>query len=272
MSYRVIIYEVKDGVGVVTLNRPEKLNAWTKEMAAELRSALSNANDDDNVGALVVTGAGRAFCSGADVIQEFQRRAEAQDSGTLVDDQFAAPDSLKTLQELLLYGKPSIAAINGYAVGVGLTFPLNCDIRIASEEAKLNTMFLRVGLIPEFGSSYLLPRIIGLGRALELVYMPRMIDAREAYELGLVNRVVPAERLMPEAMALAKTIASGPRFALKKAKETIYQNLDADYMEGAFRELKNFADCMATAEHREGIRAFLEKREPDFQRPEVRGQ
>ena len=273
MSYSCIIYETRDRVATITLNRPEKLNAWTSTMAAEIGDALRRSNEDDGIGAIVVTGAGRAFCAGADVIEEFKRRADAQDAGDIREQsERLAAGSFVNLQDELRYGKPSIAAINGYGVGVGLTFPLNCDFRIASENARLNTMFLRVGLVPEFGSSYLLPRIIGLAKACELVYIPRWIEADEALAIGLVNKVVPADRLMPEAMEMAKTIAAGPTFALKKAKELLYRNLDADQSKAAMLELQYFAQCMATAEHREGIRAFVEKREPDFQRPEVRGQ
>lgn len=272
LSYSYIIYETQDRVAVITLNRPEKLNAWTSAMAVEIGDALRRANEDDDVGAIVVTGAGRAFCAGADVIEEFKHRADAQDAGTLREQaERGAAGGLIDLQEPLRYGKPSIAAINGYGVGVGLTFPLNCDIRIASENARLNTMFLRVGIVPEFGSSYLLPRIVGLAKACELVYMPRFVEAQEALEMGLVNKVVPADRLMPEALEMARTIAKGPPFALRKAKELLYRNLDSNQAEAAMRELQSLAQCVATAEHREGIRAFVEKREPDFQRPEVRG-
>jgi 2-(1,2-epoxy-1,2-dihydrophenyl)acetyl-CoA isomerase len=270
VSYRYIIYEVRGRVAVVTLNRPEKLNAWVYQMGLELGDALQAANEDDGVGALVLAGAGRAFCAGADVIEEFKRRADAQDAGISVEDMEGNMASRFTvLRDLLLHGKPTIAAIHGYAIGIGLTLPLNCDIRIVAEGTKLNTMFLRVGLVPEFGSSYLLPRIIGLAKACELVYLPRMVDAQEALEIGLVNRVVPADRLMAEAMALAETLANGPTFALRKAKEALYRNLDATYVEAVARESKFFAECMSTAEHREGIRAFMERREPDFHRPEA---
>ena len=270
MSYRYILYEVQGRVAVITLNRPEKLNAWVYQMGLELGDALREANEDDGVGALVLTGAGRAFCAGADIIEEFKRRADAQDAGISVEDMEGNLASRFTaLRDLLLHGKPTIAAIHGYAIGVGLTLPLNCDMRIVAEGTKLNTMFLRVGLVPEFGSSYLLPRIIGLAKACELVYMPRMMDAQEALEIGLVNRVVPADRLMAEAMALGETLANGPTFALRKAKEALYRNLDATYFEAVVRESKFFAECMSTAEHREGIKAFLERREPDFHRPDV---
>jgi len=270
VSYRYILYEVRGRVAVITLNRPEKLNAWVYQMGLELGDALREANEDDGVGALVLTGAGRAFCAGADIIEEFKRRADAQDAGISVEDMEGNLASRFTaLRDLLLHGKPTIAAIHGYAIGVGLTLPLNCDMRIVAEGTKLNTMFLRVGLVPEFGSSYLLPRIIGLAKACELVYMPRMMDAQEALEIGLVNRVVPADRLMAEAMALGETLANGPTFALRKAKEALYRNLDATYFEAVARESKFFAECMSTAEHREGIKAFLERREPDFHRPDV---
>jgi 2-(1,2-epoxy-1,2-dihydrophenyl)acetyl-CoA isomerase len=270
VSYRYILYEVRGRVAVVTLNRPEKLNAWVYQMGLELGDALQGANEDDGVGALVLAGAGRAFCAGADVIEEFKRRADAQDAGISVEDMEGNLASRFTaLRDLLLHGKPTIAAIHGYAIGIGLTLPLNCDIRIVAEGTKLNTMFLRVGLVPEFGSSYLLPRIIGLAKACELVYLPRMVDAQEALEIGLVNRVVPADRLMAEAMALGETLANGPTFALRKAKEALYRNLDATYVEAVARESKFFAECMSTAEHREGIRAFIERREPDFHRPEA---
>ncbi len=272
MSYRYILYETQGRVAVITFNRPERLNAWTLSMATEIRDALQQANEDDNVGAIVITGAGRAFCAGADVVDEFKRRADVQeaDSSVETEEKQEAGVDFAGLQEQLLFGKPSIAAINGHAVGVGFTFPLNCDIRIASEEAKLNTIFMRIGLTMEFGSSFLLSRIVGLGKACELMYVPRSIEAREAYEIGLVSKVVPADRLMPEAMELAKTIADGPAFALRKAKEAIFRSLDSTLSEALAREQQFSAQCMATAEHREGIRAFMEKREPDFQRPNSR--
>jgi 2-(1,2-epoxy-1,2-dihydrophenyl)acetyl-CoA isomerase len=269
MSYQFIIYEVTDGVGVITLNRPEKLNAWTEQMAIELAQALAAANEDKNVGVVLFKGAGRAFCAGAD-FGEFKRRADAQDAGIHPTERVAS--DFPSLIELLHFGKPSIAAIHGYAMGIGVTLPMNCDMRIAAESARLNTQFLNVGLTPEFGSTYLLPRLIGLAKACELVYMPRTFGAQEALEMGFVNRVVSDDRLLEEAMSVASIIAKRPPFALRKAKETIYRNLDSDYAQALERETAVFAECMSTVEHREGIRAFLERREPDFQRPEVRGQ
>ncbi|MGD0114920.1 MAG: enoyl-CoA hydratase [Dehalococcoidia bacterium] len=262
MAYGVILYEKRDGVAVITLNRPEKLNAWSQQMASEVAQALADANADKEVGVVLFNGAGRAFCAGAD-IGEFKLRADAQDAGIATE---RVASDFPSLIKLLHFGKPSIAAVHGYAMGIGVTLPMNCDMRIAAESARLNTQFLNVGLTPEFGSTYVLPRMLGLAKACELVYMPRTFDAREALEMGFVNRVVPDDRLMEEAMNVASLIAKRPPFALRKAKQTIYQNLDSDYAEALERETAAFAECMSTAEHREGIRAFLERREPDFRR------
>lgn len=264
VTYGVILYETRERVAVITLNRPEKLNAWTTQMADEVADALHRANEDKDVGVILFNGAGRAFCAGADIIGEFKRRADAQDAGIQSTERVAS--DFPSLIEVLHFGKPSIAAVHGYAMGIGVTLPLNCDMRILAENARLNTQFLNVGLTPEFGSSYLLPRIIGLAKACELVYMPRTFGAQEALEMGLVNRVVPDDRLMDEAMNVASVIANRPPFALRKAKEIIYRNLDSDYADALERETAAFAECMSTAEHREGIQAFIERREPDFLR------
>jgi 2-(1,2-epoxy-1,2-dihydrophenyl)acetyl-CoA isomerase len=270
VSYRYILYEVQDRVAIITFNRPQKLNAWLGAMVEEIRDALVAANEDDGVGAIVATGAGRGFCAGADIIEEFKRRTDAIDAGQIDEEkERSAGINLGILRDPLHRGKPVIAAINGYAVGAGFTFALNCDIRIASEEAKLNSMFLRVGLVPEFGSTWLLPRVVGLAKACELVLMPRMLDAREALELGLVSKVVPADQLMPEAMAMANTIARGPSFAVRKAKEMLYRNLDASRDDAWRLEMETLVQCVLTPEHREGIQAFIERREPDFRRPEA---
>jgi 2-(1,2-epoxy-1,2-dihydrophenyl)acetyl-CoA isomerase len=261
VAYGVILYEKLDRVARITLNRPEKLNAWTTQMAMEVAQALADANEDKSVGVVLFNGAGRAFCAGADIINEFKRRADAQDAGG--EQERVAADFL-SLTKVLHFGKPSIAAVHGYAMGIGVTLPMNCDMRIVSENVKMNTQFLNVGLTPEFGSTYLLPRIIGLAKACELVYMPRTFGAQEALEMGLVNRVVPDDRLLEEAMEVASIIAKRPPFALQKAKETIYRNLDRDYAEALQHEMAVFAECMTTAEHREGIQAFIERREPRF--------
>ncbi len=268
MDYSAILYEKRDRVGIITLNRPEKLNAWTGQMSAEIADALTQANEDKSIGCVLFRGAGpRAFCAGADIIEQFKRRADAQDAGTLTPetDQRSA-GNMPTLIELLHFGKPSVAALHGYAMGIGVTLPMHCDMRIAAESLKLNTQFLNVGLTPEFGSTYLLPRMIGLTKTLELVLLPKTYSAQEALEIGLVNRVVPEDKLMDEAMEIATVISKRPTFAVRKAKETIYQNFDRHWLEALQVEMAVFAECMSTAEHREGIRAFMEKRPPDFTR------
>jgi 2-(1,2-epoxy-1,2-dihydrophenyl)acetyl-CoA isomerase len=269
VDYSVILYEVRERVAVITLNRPEKLNAWTTEMANEVADALVSANEDKGVGCLLLRGEGpRAFCAGADIVESFKRRADAQDAGALPTEGPAANvgSDFPSLVKLLHFGKPSVAALHGYAMGIGVTLPMHCDMRIAGESLKLNTQFLNVGLTPEFGSTYFLPRMIGLSKTLELVLMPKTYGAQEALEMGLVNRVVPDDRLTDEAMEVATVISKRPPFAIQKAKETIYQNLDRHWLEALQVEMAVFVECMSTAEHREGIRAFMEKRAPDFQR------
>jgi 2-(1,2-epoxy-1,2-dihydrophenyl)acetyl-CoA isomerase len=269
MAYEVITYEVRDRVAIITLNRPEKLNAWTTGMANEIAHAITRANEDKGVGCLLFRGAGpRAFCAGADIIEQFKRRADAQDTGTLkeLEPEERVASDFPSLVKLLHFGKPSVAALHGYAMGIGVTLPMHCDMRIAGESLKLNTQFLNVGLTPEFNSTYLLPRMIGIPKTLELVLLPKTYSAQEALEIGLVNRVVSDERLLDEAMEIATVISKRPPFAVRKAKETIYQNLDRHWLEALQVEMAVFVECMSTAEHREGIRAFLEKREPDFLR------
>lgn len=267
MSYEAIIYDVRDRVATITLNRPEVLNAWSPTMGNEFMDALSTANADDDVGCLIITGAGRGFCSGADV-KGFREQAEAARSSEESIGGLGALASVgaQGVKELMMLGKPIIAAVNGPAVGIGCTVTLPCDIRIASEAARFGLIFLRVALVPEFGSSYLLPRIIGLAKANELVYTTRIIDAKEALEIGLVNRVVPADSLIEEATELARQIADGPSLALKKAKENFLRSYESSFEECWAREGQSLAECFRSEDHMEGIMAFLEKRKPDFHR------
>lgn len=253
-----ILYEVRNRVGLITLNRPEVLNAFGPTTMDELVRALHAAEEDPGVGCLVLTGAGRGFCSGADV-RSFQRLIEEGVSASASPTQEDVP--------ALIFGlkKPTIAAINGPAVGLGATLPLPFDIRIASDRARIGYIFSRVGLIPEFGSTFLLSRIVGLAKAMELVLTARIIDAEEALSIGLVNRVAPHERLMEEAMAMAEAVARGPTRILALAKEALHRGLVSDL--GAAKEVEErlLDEARRSAEHREGVQAFLEKREPRFQ-------
>jgi len=253
-----ILVEKKGRVLVVTLNRPEVLNAFRMTMAAELVQALRQADEDDSVGCVVLTGAGRGFCSGADVRGFFDSLRQATEGPNAAGSIVGLPRFMLDLK------RPLIAAINGPAVGVGCTMTLPCDIRIASDRARLGFIFSRVGLVPEFGSSFLLPRIVGLGKALELCLTARIIDAQEALAIGLVNKVVPHDDLMDQAMAVATALANGPTRTLNLVKKVIHGGLVADVDQAQRNEEEAFAWCLSSPEHMEGVRAFLEKREARF--------
>ena len=253
-----ILVEKKDRVLVLTLNRPEVLNAFRMSMAMELKGALQQADEDDGVGCVVITGAGRGFCSGADVRGFFDSLRQATEGPNAAGSVEGLPRFVVDLK------KPVIAAINGPAVGVGCTMTLPCDIRIASDRARLGFIFSRVGLVPEFGSTFLLSRIVGLGRALELCLTARIIDAQEALAMGLVNKVVPHDDLVEETMAMATALANGPTRTLSLVKKVIHEGLVADIDQAGRNEEEAFTWCLRSPEHAEGVRAFLEKRPARF--------
>lgn len=264
MSYEQIIYEIKDCVAVITLNRPDVLNAWTPRMDREIGDALERSNKNDEVGAIVVTGAGRGFCSGADlryfnqIAQELERAEDPEAVFRRVREEAQRrPDIIKVALE----SKPIIGAINGPAIGVGLTMTLPWDIRLASEKSRFGLVFVRIGLVPEAGSSFFLPRLVGFSKACELVYSGRIIDAKEALEIGLVSRVLPPEKLMPRALEMAKDFGERPPMALRLAKELMVKGAFFHGFEEAHAlEDESLERCRASPEHREAVRAFLEKR------------
>src|SRR6266705_1849939 len=208
MSYTEILLEVSEGVALVTLNRPERLNAYTPTMGHELAEAFAACDADDAVRAIVVTGAGRGFCAGADLARggaSFDRDAAAEyERGTPADEPWRKPRRAVAAWDVR---KPIIAAINGAAVGVGATLPMQWDIRIAAESARIGFVFVRRGVVPEALSTWTLPRLVGMSRAAELLLTGRMLSAREALEFGLVSRVVPDPELLPTARAMAAEIA-----------------------------------------------------------------
>jgi len=214
-----ILTEVSDGIATLTLNRPEKLNAYTTEMGDEVTAALRAWRNDTAVRAVIITGAGRGFCAGVDLehLKAHQAGENASKGPRLGEEDF-----LKKLPlEMAEYPKPLIAAVNGAAIGVGVTMILPCDVRIAAENAKLGFAFVKLGILPGLGSTHLLPRIVGRAKALELVMSARTISAAEAAECGLVNEVVPAEKLISEARELAALIAANPPAAVAAAKAAI---------------------------------------------------
>jgi 2-(1,2-epoxy-1,2-dihydrophenyl)acetyl-CoA isomerase len=250
-----VLFEQQGRVGLITLNRPERLNAWTREMASLLLGHIDRCNADDGIGSIVLTGAGRGFCSGADL------RPEPTAEG-------AAPRPYYLDEPLPLFlarAKPVICAVNGAAAGAGLTLPLACDVRIASEQARFSMRFVRIGLTPEWCSTFNLPQIVGLGQAAELILSGRIIDAAEAGRIGLVNRVVPHERLLPEALALAAEIAANPTDQVRWAKRLLRNNAANGNLPAVNEaEMDIFMQAMRSDAFAEAGRAFAEKRDPNY--------
>jgi 2-(1,2-epoxy-1,2-dihydrophenyl)acetyl-CoA isomerase len=264
-EYTDILVERQEGVVTITLNRPERLNAMTWHSWDEFMDALHKASEDDDSKAIVITGAGRGFCSGSDLMAAADQRA----SGTPPPEPTRAKkirSGYLAPQEVVRCNKPVIAAVNGTTAGAGFGMALACDIRIASEAARFSAIFVRRGLSPDFGCSFFLPRIVGLSRALELMYTGEMIDAQEALRLGLVSRVTPPDDLLPTAMEQARRIAAGPSLAIEATKRLVYRSLEPD-MEDHLRleEYWSRLLCQPSQDAVEGVRSFLEKRDAHFQ-------
>lgn len=252
-----IIVEQSGGVMTVTLNRPDVLNAVNEQMAGELSETLRQASRDAAVRCLVITGAGRGFCSG----QDLRDRA----AGTISYRDHLRKTYNPVILALRTMEKPVLAAINGVAAGAGCSLALAADVRIASERASLIEIFSRVGLVPDSGSTWFLPRLVGLGKALELAYTADPIEAQEAQRLGLINRVVSHEDLMPKTMELAAALAAGPTKAYGLTKRAMTFALKVVLDEALEYEAQLQEVAGRTADHREGVSAFLEKRPPKFE-------
>jgi 2-(1,2-epoxy-1,2-dihydrophenyl)acetyl-CoA isomerase len=263
-DYEHILYEPRGPVALITLNRPERLNAWTGLMEEEFIAAINRSAQDPAIGCTVVTGAGRGFCAGADIggwDRGLKGEAGPPPSKLLVER--GSPEVPITLSR----GKPVIAAINGPAVGVGLTMTLACDIRIASTQARFSARFVRVGLTPECGSSRYLPLVAGLPNALYMVLTGRIIDAEEGLRRGLVDRLVEPDQLLPEAMKLAEEVAANPRDAVWMAKRLLHMNAtETDLRRVTTLECYSIRERQTEPDHSEAVRAFMEKREPQFNR------
>ena len=262
MAYSTIILDKAEGIATLTLNRPEKLNAINELMGDELFDAFTRVEQENDIRVLVITGTGRAFCAGADVDGMFLKGIEDRKQGKESLDISAWVD--RFCVQLRNMSKPVIASMNGHAVGVGVTMTLQCDLRIASAEAKISLPFVRLGIMPEFGSTYSLPRLIGIAKACELVFTGKTINAQEAKTIGLVNDVVPAAELETFTYELAKTITQGAPLAIKMAKKGLYQGLDATFEEQLQYENSAFGVLLRSEDHEEGVRAFLEKRQSTF--------
>jgi len=261
----MITYEQRAKIGLITLNRPEKLNAWTPQMMVETRHAIDRAVAEPSIAAIVVTGAGRAFCAGADIGAVFQKRVEANEAGRDGDTETRAAGSGDWVTYLRTLPKPTIAAVNGVAVGIGVTQILPMDIRIASEEARFGMFFVKMGLMPELASSAILPQMVGTARATEWCLTGRMIPAAEAREAGMVSEVVPADRLIDRAIELGDLLAKNPAPAMAGIRQLLIQNVHNDDIPAVQRsEGEALGRAYASWEHKEAIAAFFEKRDPDF--------
>jgi 2-(1,2-epoxy-1,2-dihydrophenyl)acetyl-CoA isomerase len=257
MSYETIILERKDGVGTLALNRPEKLNAINRKMTEELNSAMVEIAKDTGVRALVVTGVGRGFCSGADVGDMTQAAAP-------IENRYWTQMMHKIILGLTDLEKPVIAKVNGAAVGIGCSLALSADIIIASENAKFSLIFSRIGLIPDGGSLFHLPRLVGPAKAKELIFTAKMVDAKEAERIGLISKAVPADELDNEVNMLAKQLAEGATAAFGITKKIINKGLSMDL--SSVLECEAFGQTIAgtTQDAQEGVIAFLEKRKAEF--------
>ena len=257
MDYENLIVEIKDRIARVTVNRPKVLNALNEKTVREIHAAFSSLRGDAGVGVVILTGAGeKAFVAGAD-INELARMTPLQGEASSKLGQAA-------LREIETLGKPVIAAINGFALGGGCELALACHIRFASENAKLGLPEVGLGIIPGYGGTQRLPRIVGIGVALELITTARMIDAQEALRIGLVNRVLPPADLLPHCEKVAGEILSRGALAVRYAMDAAIRGMETDLTQGLDRESGHFGLLAATADMREGLKAFLEKRKPTF--------
>ena len=258
MEYEQILREQRDDVVVLTLNRPERMNAWTPQMSAELTDAIEAADADAAVGAVVVTGSGRAFCAGADIAAVFNTQLEGGEATT-------SPPRRHDWVDVVRRTKPLVAAVNGVAVGVGLTMILPFDRIVTCEGARFSLRFVKMGLVPELASSWFVPQRVGFGVASDLMLSGRMVDAAEAVAIGLADELVPADSLVDDAVARARTYGEIPSPQLRWIKQLLSANAsEADTALVQQREGELLQQAYATPEHKEAVSAFLEKRTPKF--------
>jgi enoyl-CoA hydratase/carnithine racemase len=273
MQTQETLYNVANRVATITLNRPDKLNAWTALMESEVRSHMESAEQDDEVRVIVLTGAGRGFCSGADMsllsavaergLDDRGREHVLHNEGNRREG--VSADFQKRYSYFPAIGKPVIAAINGPVVGLGLVIALYCDLRLASDASRFSTTFARRGLIAEYGMAWMLPRIIGIANALDLLFSARTIDAAEALRMGLVNRVFPHEAFLEKAQESAQELAStvSPR-SLRIIKRQVYEAMSQPLAEAFDISVREMMACFRTEDFKEGVAHFVEKRPAAF--------
>ena len=257
MAYETILLDIKERVATITLNRPERMNAWTNEMATELSDALEACNTNDEVRAIVLTGAGKAFCAGADLGGRGETFGGRERGGRRAERR-------RHLQPWQL-DKPVIAALNGHAIGVGLTYPMMCDIRFVAEDAKLQFAFVRRGILPELASHVIVARVAGFSNAADVLLSGRMLLGREAAELGLATKALPAEEVLPAAQERARDIArNAAPVSVAIAKRLLWEGITSSVPDMLKREGELFAWLGSQPDAAEGVVSFLDKRPPEW--------
>jgi enoyl-CoA hydratase/carnithine racemase len=262
MTFETVLYDVADSVATITINRPEKMNTWNATLAADLSDALQQANADDVVRAIVLTGAGRAFCAGADLERGGDTFAGREQGETR--DETNQGRNVRHVHPHEI-DKPVIAAINGAAVGVGMTYPMLCDIRLAADGAKMGFVFTRRGMMPELAAHLLVQRVAGFSNAADLLMSGRIFTAQEALTMGIVSKVLPKEELLPAALAMAQDYANTAPASVAITKRLLWKGLDSNPKDMMRAEGPVFAWLGNQADAKEGVMSFLEKRPPKWQ-------
>jgi 2-(1,2-epoxy-1,2-dihydrophenyl)acetyl-CoA isomerase len=259
LQYDFIRYETADGVATITLSRPDVLNAFNRKMARDLQQALKVAGETETVRAVLLTGAGRGFCAGQDLAEATAGPPGSVDLGDIVKTNYTP--SVLAIRELM---KPVVCAVNGVAAGAGANLALACDIVIAAEDASFIQSFTKIGLVPDTGGTFFLPRLVGPARATALMMLADKVPASRAKEWGMIYDVVPPTVLLDTALALAKQLASMPTRALALTKQALNQSMGADFKTALAVEEKLQREAGRTADYAEGVKAFLEKRKPVY--------
>jgi len=259
MAFEHILYEVDQGVAAITLNRPDVLNSFNGAMALEVRQAFSAASADSTARAVLLTGAGRAFCAGQDLAEVMPKEGPAPDLGDIVARGYNP--IVRTIRQL---DKPVVCAVNGVAAGAGANLAFACDFVVASSDASFVQSFSKIGLVPDTGGTFFLPRLVGMARATALMMLADKVSAQEAVTIGLIHRVVEAGKLLDEATLLARQLASRPTRGLGLIKRALNASATNGLDEQLALEAQLQAEAGSTADYREGVRAFLEKRPPVF--------
>jgi 2-(1,2-epoxy-1,2-dihydrophenyl)acetyl-CoA isomerase len=265
MTFEAILYDIADGVATITLNKPERLNAFDDQMLSEWAQAVHQADRDGDVRVVIITGAGRGFCSGMNVAAEAGGRGVLRTELTIAQRRQSLRNSVHPIPRALIQlEKPYIAAINGAAAGAGMDMASMADIRFAASSARMGMTYVRMGLIPGDGGCWTLPRIVGTSRALELIWSGRLISAQEALEIGYVSAVYEPEQLMPKVREFALQVARGPATAIQLSKKLVYRSAQIPFDEHLDMAQMAMTIAQSTDDAREGPRAFVEKREPQF--------